>query len=127
MKERIHRYLNVAIAAVWMINGLYCKVFNGVPRHQQIVARILGEDHAVLFTRTIGWLEALMAVWVLSNVKSRWCAMAQILLVAAMNIIEFFLVPDLLLFGRINIVVAAFFIFIIYWNQFRLYGTKTTS
>ncbi|WP_438939925.1 DoxX-like family protein [Chitinophaga hostae] len=119
MKKKIHRYLNIAIAAVWMINGLYCKVLNGVPRHQQIVARILGADHAAMLTRTIGWLEVLMAAWVLSNVKSRWCALTQILLVATMNIIEFLLVPDLLLFGRINIVVAAFFIFIIYWNQFR--------
>ncbi|WP_246496541.1 DoxX-like family protein [Chitinophaga varians] len=115
----------MAIAAVWIINGLYCKVYNGVPRHQQIVARILGADYAGILTRTIGWLEVLMAVWVLSNIKSRWCAVSQIFLVFAMNVIEFLVVPDLLLFGRMNIVVATFFIFIIYWNQFGFYRTNT--
>lgn len=124
MKAGIHKYINIAIAVVWIVNGLYCKVYNGVPRHQLIVARILGPDHATLLTRTIGVLEILMAVWVLSRIKPHWCAFTQIALVAAMNIIEFILAPDLLLFGRLNIVIAAIFILVIYWNQYRLHRTK---
>ncbi|MEV4881547.1 DoxX-like family protein [Chitinophaga ginsengisegetis] len=111
--------VNIGIALVWMINGVFCKVLNYVPRHQLIVARILGETHAALLTRTIGILEAGMAIWILSRIKSRWCALAQILLVAAMNVIEFIAAPDLLLFGRINIIIAAVFIFIIYRNEFK--------
>jgi DoxX-like family len=124
MQIRFHKYINIAIATVWMVNGLFCKVANLVPRHQLIVARILGAAHAPLLTRIIGVLEVLMAVWVLSAIKPRWCAIAQMMLVAAMNIMEFILVPDLLLFGRMNIVIAALFILLIYWNQHRLYRSK---
>lgn len=113
--------INIAIALVWIINGIYCKVLNYVPRHQLIVARILGEDQAAVLTRTIGILEAGMAVWILSRIRPRWCAITQILLVATMNIIEFIVVPDLLLFGRINIIIAAVFILVIYLNQFKTY------
>ncbi|NLR64187.1 hypothetical protein HGH92_07705 [Chitinophaga varians] len=127
MKERIHKYVNIAIAAVWIINGLYCKVYNGVPRHQQIVARILGSDYARLLTLAIGWLEGLMAVWVLLAIKSRWCAVVQIFLVLTMNIIEFLVAPDLLLFGRMNLIVAIFFCLMIYWDQFGFYRTKTVA
>lgn len=94
--------VNIGIALVWIINGVFCKVLNYVPRHQLIVARILGETHAPLLTRTIGILEAGMAIWILSRIKPRWCAIAQILLVASMNIIEFIAAPDLLLFGRVE-------------------------
>ncbi len=105
------------IATVWLINGFLCKVLNLVPRHQQIVARILGDDHAVLFTKTIGCLEILMAIWVLSQIKHRLCTIMQIVLITSMNIIEFALAPDLLLFGKGNIIVATVFIFFLIWNE----------
>lgn len=124
MLPRFYKYINIAIAAVWIVNGLFCKVANLVPRHQMIVASILGAAHAPLLTRTIGVLEILMAAWILSAIKPGWCALAQIILVATMNIMEFMLVPDLLLFGRINIFIAALFILLIYWNQHRLHRSK---
>jgi hypothetical protein len=124
MQPRFYKYINIAIAAVWIVNGLFCKVANLVPRHQLIVARILGAAHAPLLTRIIGVLEVFMAVWILSAIKPRWCAGMQIILVATMNIIEFVLAPDLLLFGRINIGIAALFILLIYWNQHRLHRSK---
>src|SRR5258708_22694678 len=102
--------LTIGIAAPWLINGLFCKLLNLVPRHQLIVSRILGETNAPMATRTIGFLEILMFAWVLSGIQSRTCALTQIVLVATMNIIEFILAPDLLLFGRINIIVACIFI-----------------
>jgi hypothetical protein len=104
---------------VWVANGLFCKVLHLVPRHQQIVARILGEEYALIATKTIGVLEIGMAVWILSRIQSRLCAITQMLIVATMNVIEFILVPDLLLFGRINIIVATFFILVIYVNEFK--------
>lgn len=108
----------MAIAAVWVINGLYCKVLSGVPRHEMIVARILGESHAFLIVKTIGVLEILMAVWVLSRMKSRFCALFQIFIVATMNILEFILAPDLLLFGQLNLFVAVLFMGVVYFNEF---------
>ena len=115
-----HKLLNYFIAAVWLINGLFCKVLNLVPRHQQIVARILGSEHARLLTFLIGLSEIVMAIWILSNVKTRLNTIAQILVIAAMNTLEFFLVPDLLLWGRANAVFAFIFIIIIYYNEFLL-------
>ena len=50
----INKLLNYCIAAVWLANGLFCKVLNLVPRHQQIVAHILGEQYSVMFTKAIG-------------------------------------------------------------------------
>ena len=117
MLQRIFNYL---IALVWLINGLYCKVFNGVPRHQEIVARILGTTHAALFTKAIGIAEILMAVWILSRILPRLNAIAQIVIIATMNTIEYFMAPDLLLFGHWNAVVALLFIAVIYSNEFLL-------
>ena len=114
----LKRLLNILIAMVWLINGLCCKVLNMVPRHQLIVARILGDQYAAFITPTIGILETGMFVWVLSGIKSRWCAWMQIILVITMNIIEFILAPDLLLFGRLNAVVAIAFVTVIYLNEY---------
>src|SRR5260221_9966131 len=101
-------------ALVWLANGLFCKLLNLVPRHQLIVSRILGEDYSLVITKVIGVLEILMTVWILRGIKSRWCALTLIVVVAVMNILEFILVPDLLLFGRFNAVFAVLFIVIIY-------------
>ena len=86
-------------AVVWIGNGLFCKVLDMVPRHREIVGRILGHDHAALWTKLIGVAELGMAVWILVGIGSRWSALAQIFTVLLMNIIEFFLAADLLLFG----------------------------
>lgn len=110
--------LTVAITLVWLVNGLFCKVLNYVPRHRMIVARILGETHASILTTMIGLSEILMAVWIVSGIKSRWCTIVQITVVALMNLLEFILVPDLLLFGRFNAVFAITFIVIVSINEF---------
>ena len=114
------QYITIAIALVWLANGLFCKVLNLVPRHQEIVGRILGTEHAGAFTKIIGVLEIAMAVWIVSKIKSRWCAVVQMAVIGTMNIIEFIKVPDILLFGRINIMVAFAFISIIFINEFIL-------
>ena len=112
------KLLNYFIAAIWIINGLFCKVLNLVPRHQEIVARILGSDHARLLTIAIGLSEIAMAVWILSGIRRRLNAIAQIMIIAAMNTLEFILVPDLLLWGRFNALFAFLFILLIFYNEF---------
>jgi uncharacterized membrane protein YphA (DoxX/SURF4 family) len=119
-KIGIRKILTIAIALVWLINGLFCKLLNLVPRHQLIVSRILGKDYSRMATIAIGISEVLMCIWVISGIRTRLCAITQILVVAAMNIIEFILVPDLLLFGRINIILATVLIAVIYINEFLL-------
>ena len=118
--KTLHKLLNYLIAAVWIGNGLFCKVLNLVPRHQEIVARILGNEYAGLLTKAIGVSEILMAVWILSGIKPRFNALTQALIIATMNIMEFILVPDLLMWGHGNIFFAALFILLILYNEFML-------
>jgi len=107
------QYLKYLVAAVWLVNGLFCKVLNLVPRHRQIVARIIGDSHAAALTRAIGFAEIAMAVWILSGIKPRLNAITQIVVIASMNTLEFFLAPDLLLWGRFNALYASLFILLI--------------
>ncbi len=106
----IQNILTVGIASVWLVNGLFCKVLQLVPRHEQIVARILGPTYAAPLTVAIGVSEIFMAIWILSGRQRRWSSLAQIGLVASMNVLEFILAPDLLLWGRANALFALLFI-----------------
>jgi len=126
-QNTLYRLLTFAIALVWLVNGLYCKVLNAVPRHQQIVAEILGSNYAQLFTQLIGFAEIVMAVWIISGYKSRLCAYLQIAVVAIMNLLEFFLVPDLLLFGKWNAFFALLLIISIYIQSFILKKDRRQS
>src|ERR1700722_5239690 len=105
----INKFLNYLIAAVWMANGLFCKVLNFVPRHQEIVARIIGSAHAGILTRLIGLAEITMAVWILSGFRTKLNAITQSVIIATMNSLEFMLAPDLLLWGRFNALYAFLF------------------
>jgi hypothetical protein len=120
----LQRLLTYALAAVWLVNGLFCKVLHLVPRHEAIVARILGPAYASPLTRVIGLAEIGMAIWVLSGRYIRLNASAQLGLVASMNVLEFFLAPDLLLWKQLNIVFAGLFMVVVYTYGFVL--PKTT-
>jgi uncharacterized membrane protein YphA (DoxX/SURF4 family) len=116
----IYTFLTYCISLVWIINGFFCKVLNLVPRHQQIVAKILGSQHAQFYTIAIGSCETLMAVWILSRIKTRINAIVQIAIVASMNTLEFIIVPNLLLWGKLNAIFAFIFIVVVYCNEFYL-------
>jgi hypothetical protein len=121
------RIFALLFALVWFINGLLCKVLDLVPRHREIVGRILGEEHAVVLTRLIGLSEIVMAFWILSRWKWRWSATAQIIAVLTMNIIEFVLVPDLLLFGRWNACIALAYCSLVAYAGFLHPSSATNS
>ncbi|MDR6300811.1 DoxX-like family protein [Mesonia maritima] len=118
--RKLYKTLTLCIALVWIVNGLFCKVLNLVPRHEQIIARILGNEYSRLLAILIGLSEIVMAVWILSAYKTKLNAVSQILVVAIMNIFEFILVPDLLLWGRLNLLFAFIFILVVYYNEFYL-------
>ena len=122
--KSLYNKLNYGIAAVWIINGLFCKVLNLVPRHEEIVTRILGGDYSRLLTILIGCSEMVMAVLILMGINSRFNAIAQITIIAAMNLLEFILAPDLLLWGKFNSLFAFLFILLIYFNEFHLNPKK---
>ena len=116
----IRRWLTYFIAMVWIVNGLLCKVLNLVPRHQEIVSKILGVEDARSCTLIIGIAEAAMGLWIFSGILTRLNAITQIAVIATMNILEFILAPDLLLWGKFNAVFAGMFIVLIFYNEFLL-------
>ena len=124
-RKTAHRVLTVAIAGVWIVFGLYCKVLDLVPRHEEIVARILGATYSASITRAIGGLEVLMGLWILTGVRRRLAAVTQMVLVAVMNLLEILLARDLLLWGPSNALFALAFIGLIYLNEWKLAGEAT--
>ena len=101
------------LGTIWLVNGLFCKVLDLVPRHEQIVARILGPEHARTWTVLIGISEVCMAICIWSRLKPRLSAVTQIVTIGSMNVLEFVLAADLLLWGRANLLFAAFLVVLI--------------
>lgn len=117
-----NKFANYLIALVWLANGFLCKILNLVPRHQQIVASILGSDYARRLTLLIGLMEIIMAIWIISRYQTKANAIIQIIVIIVMNILEFVTVPDLLLWGKLNIIFALIFVSFIYYNEFIVNG-----
>lgn len=126
-RARLSTILRYLLAAVWLLNGLFCKLLHLVPRHEAIVARILGPTYAAPLTRLIGVAEIIMAAWVLSRYRPQLNAAAQIALVGSMNLLEFWLAPDLLLWGRFNSLFALLLMGVVYIYGFRLAPAPTLS
>ena len=81
-------FLRVGTAAVWMLFGLGFKVLGLVPRHERIVAEVLGDALAAPMTIAVGIAETMLGLWILSRRWPRTCAAAQTLAIAAMNALE---------------------------------------
>jgi len=88
---------NTAVAAVWIFHGIYSKLLNGIPRHQRIVGRILGERLARPATKLVGALEFLLGIWVFSGWQPIACATVQTLAIVAMNTLEIAIARELLI------------------------------
>ena len=83
--------------SVWLGFGLVHKILDLVPRHGEIVGRILGEWGTRPVVVGIGAGECLLALWIWSGVRPLQCAIAQTVLIATMNTLEILLARDLLL------------------------------
>ena len=103
----------VAIALVWGINGLWCKVLGGVPRHEAIVARVVDTATDIvgldLDAAAAAAAAGVLVVWFVSGRWVRLNAAAQVVIVMTMNVIEQLLAPELLLFGPWNFLWASCF------------------
>lgn len=93
------------VGCLWLVFGLAFKLARMVPRHEAIVARVLGtrflggrgERVAPMLTRIIGIGEGCVGLWMLSGRFLPWCALLQTVLVVTMNAIELRKARDLLL------------------------------
>jgi hypothetical protein len=120
MQIMIYKIIKYLAALIWLVNGLFCKLLDFVPRHEEIVRRILGGEYSVFLTRVIGLAEIGMTLWILSGKLSKQNVVTQIVIIASMNALEFYLAPDLLLWGKANAIIAALFIALIYTGEFYL-------
>jgi hypothetical protein len=76
--------IRAALAAVWLYQGLWCKLLGGSGRHAEIVASMpaLGAAVAHGLLLAIGAVECALAIWTLAGVRLRAAAAAQTLSVA---------------------------------------------
>lgn len=79
--------IRVAVAAVWLYEGLWCKLLRGEPREFEVVRAVprYGPRFGVPFLMTLGVVEVALAVWVLAGVAPLLCATAQTVLLVSLN------------------------------------------
>lgn len=80
-------FIHVAVAAVWLYEGLWCKVLGRERRQLQIVEAVpyFGPRVGALFLTTLGVGEIGLGLWVLSGIAPGACALAQTLLLVTLN------------------------------------------
>jgi len=79
--------VRIAVAGVWIYEGLWCKVLRRAPDELRVVQAVptLGPRYGAAFLWTLGWVEAALGLWVLSGVAPFHCALAQTVLLVGLN------------------------------------------
>jgi uncharacterized membrane protein YphA (DoxX/SURF4 family) len=79
--------IRVAVAAVWLYEGLWCKLLRGQPHEFEVVAAVprFGPRFGAPFLRMLGVVEVLVALWTLSALAPILCAAFQTVLLVALN------------------------------------------
>jgi hypothetical protein len=82
-----HWLIRVAVAGVWLYEGLWCKLLRGEPREFEVVRAVpkYGERCGVPFLLGLGAVEVSVGVWVLSGWRPFLCAVAQTVLLVSLN------------------------------------------
>jgi uncharacterized membrane protein YphA (DoxX/SURF4 family) len=77
----------LAVALVWLYQGLWCKLLGGCPGHEAIVDAVpwLGEGGGAALLYGLGAFETGLALWVLSGWRPRAAALVQTALLVGMN------------------------------------------
>lgn len=80
-------WMRVTIAAVWLHEGLWCKVLGMMPSQLAIVTELPGfsRERAVVVWKSVGAVEIFLGIWVLTGVHPGWCALGEVMLLAMMN------------------------------------------
>jgi len=79
--------IRIAVAIVWLYEGLWCKLLGGEPRQREIVKAVprMESRTAASLLNLLGVVEVTLAVWALSGVLSVSCALVQTLLLVTLN------------------------------------------
>jgi hypothetical protein len=79
--------VRVAVSAVWLYEGLWCKLLGGEPNQLRVVGAVPGFDarRGSFFLKLLGSAEVALALWALTGSAPIPCAVVQTLLLAALN------------------------------------------
>jgi uncharacterized membrane protein YphA (DoxX/SURF4 family) len=79
--------IRASVAAVWMYEGLWCKVLGQVPSQVEVVTAVprLGPRFGVPFLKTLGVVEMAFSVWVMTGFAPGLCAVGQTVLLVGLN------------------------------------------
>jgi hypothetical protein len=75
------------VAAVWLYEGLWCKLLGREPRQLQVVGAVKGLGFSLgrSFLLLLGSVEVALALWVLSGLAPVACALVQTALLVSLN------------------------------------------
>ena len=119
--------LTFATAVVWLLFGMWFKVFGMVPRHRLIVAAVVGEAAAGPLTLLIGAAETGMALWILSGIYPRVCAAVQSMAIATMNTLELSQARELLLAPILMVCANAIFLVVVWYCALKAPPTQSMT
>lgn len=79
--------IRAAVAAVWLYEGLWCKLLGGEPRQVQVVEAVpfFGPRIGRLFLKALGAVEVGLAAWAFSGLVPVAAAVVQTALLATLN------------------------------------------
>ena len=78
--------VRIAVALLWLYEGVWCKVLDHEPRQAQAVGTVgASEGTTKLLFKLLGWVELVIALWVLSNVAPGLCAAVQTTLLVVLT------------------------------------------
>lgn len=79
--------IRASVAAVWMYEGLWCKLLGRVQSQVEVVTAVprLGPRFGPPFLKALGLVEVALAMWVMTTVAPGLCAIAQTVLLVVIN------------------------------------------
>src|SRR5512137_1463838 len=79
--------VRVAVAGVWVYEGVWCKVLGRATNELRIVEAVprYGARFGRAFLVALGWVELLFGLWVLSGWTPGLCALAQTVVLVVLN------------------------------------------
>ena len=79
--------IRASIAAVWLYEGLWCKILGRVHSQVEVVTAVprLGLRFGWPFLKALGIVEVALAVWVMAGISPGMCAIMQTALLVVLN------------------------------------------
>jgi hypothetical protein len=79
--------IRASVAAVWLYEGLWCKLLGRVQLQVQVVTAVprLGSRYGLPFLKGLGIVEVGLAVWVMAGIAPGLCAIVETALLILLN------------------------------------------